>query len=115
MKYLQEKDNVIKRLQTQIEVTKLYSQRSKKDFQPDQSGDHNKIRLKIPEFQRSFVKDNRKKDRSLSWTPGLQEADSTLIGEMGESNIRSNDYFKGKVENLVHSKSSICSKYTILV
>jgi hypothetical protein len=92
---LHEKDVIIRRLQNQLDVAKLYSQPPKKQFHcrcPESVDLDNKIRqiqLKMPcsksaNFSTSTMDESgkKKRNRSLSWTPGLQEAESTLIEDV---------------------------------
>ncbi|RZC38127.1 hypothetical protein BDFB_007436, partial [Asbolus verrucosus] len=93
------KDIIIRRLQNQLDVTKLYSQAPKKYFQckcsdqMDLDNKLHKIQLKVPCFKNSSLDENgkkkKKKSRSLSWTPELQE-ESTLMEDDIEENSEKN-------------------------
>ncbi|KAJ3644204.1 hypothetical protein Zmor_026874 [Zophobas morio] len=107
---LREKDVLIRRLQNQLDITKLYSQPPKRHF-PCKCPDHVELDNKIRQIQvktsrcksgnfclkASQDDENKKKERSLSWTPGLHEAESTLIEE-----LKSNEEKCNKAQSSAH-------------
>lgn len=83
---LREKDVIIRRLQNQLDVTKLYSHNGKCKCSEHSDFDSKirQIQMKVPcskngNFKSSLLEEKKKKNKIISWTSGLQEAESTLI------------------------------------
>ncbi|XP_044265586.1 protein hook homolog [Tribolium madens] len=110
LQILHEKDIIIRRLQNQLGATKLYSQPLQKQFQSNKYSDDlnwdnetGQIKKKVPSLKN--VDHNlfngeikTKKNRSLSWTCCVQEAESNLIKhtERKKSSVKDQNYLNSR-------------------
>lgn len=118
LQLLQEKDIIIRRLQNQLDITKLYSQAPKKHFFQNKCADQSELENKIRQIQLNIPSTNneevgistkKKLNSPLTWTSDSQTVDSSLINNVnGENSARKN---KKLSNNSYDIKGRYCGIY----